>query len=214
MAIETDSLSSTDLGMILPRLGGVKLGWGNCRTLATHDVQALKSPRNRSITFDDHVHLISSNVILRQDTTWYSKSEYRRMRRETTKTLARIARGGHCCDTEEHCAHGLEGMTPRRSRQSKRWRCKSVESVLVEQDTQMDSGTYSPEALASVYIQCSNASRNEAATRGKATGTEVLKLYDSNDESRDYLKKAMPKRRRRLTPTTIFLARLQIHTGT
>lgn len=182
----TEGVPKVDLGIFLQKTKGTA-ALSRCAQMTKKQHPHRPSrpgKRHRGITFNKTVRVYTfPDFSRRQDISmlWYRKKEYRRIRQEMISTVVRIARGGHCCDTDEHCAYGLERMPHMRPKTSKRRKFISILSVLVEQDDQMDFGIYSPEALANIYSQCSDASRAEAARRGKAAAHEALRLQTSNE---------------------------------
>lgn len=195
-------LSIDEIGVLQLKTTGMSAGstTTNYNVLQQHLHQPPRPNKRRCIAFDKTVKVCIISGISRKDVhkIWYTQAEYRRIRREMSKTISRIERGDHRADTEEHCAHGLEHKTSSIELAERRnYNLISVLSVLVEQEEQLDNGTYNPEAVADMYFRCSKLSRYEAAMRGEVTAKEASDFYTSG-VSLNSKEEAPPARKRRV----------------
>lgn len=201
-------LSIDEIGALQLKTTGMSAGSTNYNMFQQHILPyhppaaplCPKEEPRRRITFDKSVQVRVISGISRQDVNkvWYTQAEYRRIRREMNKTIARMERGNHRADTEDHCAHGLEHkLSPVELAERKNYNLISVLSVLVEQEEQLDNCTYNPEAVADMYFRCSRLSRYEAAMRGEVTAKEASKFCTNTDSIIDSKGEPMSPRKRR-----------------
>lgn len=118
--------------------------------------------------------------------SWYSKPEYRMMRRDIMATVGLIVRGVPVDDDddEEYCTRGVEFRTPKGSHRRKQRKLHSVLAVLDEQAEQelTETGPH-PEALSLVYSRASAICREEAANRGKLDAVAAARIHGGGHEN-------------------------------
>jgi hypothetical protein len=94
-----------------------------------------------------HVHDLSDDEISR---TWYSRRDFRRIKRETDHAIDQMMIGSSSIDAG-FCSRGLESQTPIGAKLHQKHRWDALTAVLEHQYKYWWSGV-KPESLAQVYI--------------------------------------------------------------
>lgn len=140
----------------------------------------------RQLRFDEQIavraitHIIDFSKDEIAD-AWYKKAEYQRMRSDVISTVRKLVRGEYRGDTDDHCARGLEFKTPVGARRRRRNKKNALAGVLDEQDRQVEENLFNLDSMAHVYINCSIASRCEAARRGERDAAESARLSEGKE---------------------------------
>ena len=134
-------------------------------------------PRRRPVvSFADHcqVHLIDNLAFKYKDDMWFSRREMDSFRQQILETLRSVLLTGQTMAQyaqsnieDSSVFQGLENYLQTNTRDAV-WqrRERVIRGVLSEQQRQLDSGTYDPEAFAVISSRLSKGSRLRARTIG------------------------------------------------
>jgi hypothetical protein len=134
---------------------------------------------------------------------WYSRDEFRAIKKMLIPTVKKMAKGIPLDDDED--SRGLEHKTPHGSRKRQGDRFLSMDAVLQEQDQQWEQNRRDPDFLARVYSQSSAhcLMQSHLVAKGDAENVEKLTNGSASDEHSGASKRALSSQPR-ATPTQCF----------
>lgn len=100
------------------------------------------------------------------DVIWYTKDDFKDMKKAYMPTLKKMAKGLPLAADEE--PRGLEHKTPQGNKRRHKNRLVSIDSVLREQDRQWERNRIDPEFISELYIQSSAHCRLQASLTAKS----------------------------------------------
>jgi len=117
---------------------------------------------------------------------WYSKDDFKLMKKEYIPTVKKMAKGLPLAEDEE--PRGLEHKTPLGNKKRHKNRLVSIDAVLREQDRQWERNRLDSEFVAELYIQASAHCRLQAsivARNDEEYVNKVVRQLSSISESED-----------------------------
>ena len=143
-----------------------------------------KVKRRTSISFDENVTVKNvqpvASLTKNPEKLWFQDNEFDKMKEKAFAIIDMVESGELPPERQSKlCVRGLESLLRENQLNKRELRYKAWDSVLDEQDYQMDNGTFEEKAMADAYKLTTMASRVEAQRRAKQDQEEVEKYLRS-----------------------------------